>query len=180
MSRLALWELWSYAQVPLFWWLFRRLARRDISGELVAGALFGLYIEFATEPLWDYHFAITFYKDIPPSVPLGWGVMFALAAFFSEKLFSRLCPGAPADRADRRLLACDVLAGVLIGVPLETMGRNAGVWDYNMGVLGWDWGEVPGLGLPWEALAGYALLMLVGPSFVRHWRRELSIGAADG
>lgn len=175
MSRLALWELWSYAQVPLFWWLFRRFLRRDISGELVAGTLFGVYIEFATEPLWDYHFAITFYRDIPPSVPLGWGVMFSLVAFVSEALFCRLRPGARTDRADRRLLACDALAGVLVGVPLEWMGKSAGVWDYNTDVLGWEWGALPGVGLPYEALAGYALLMLIGPSFVRHWRRGLSI-----
>lgn len=171
--RLLGWEIWSYAQVPLIWLGFRRWSGRDVSGEMIAGTLFGLYIEFSTEPLWDYHFHLTYYKDTPPSVPLGWGVMFALSCALSETLYRRLvAPLIAAD--DPRLLLCDALAGVLIGVPLEAVGHHAGVWDYNFRVLGWTWGQMPLTGLPYEALVGYALLMLVAPSFVRRWRDGLA------
>lgn len=167
------WEIWSYAQVPLVWLAFRRWAGRDVSGELLAGALFGAYIEFSTEPLWNYHFRLTVYKDIPLSVPLGWGVMFAQSCALSEFLYRRLLGAAPAHD-DPRLLLCDAAAGVLVGVPLEAIGHAAGIWDYNFGVLGWTWGRMPLTGLPYEALAGYAMLMLVAPSFVRRWRDGLA------
>lgn len=172
---LVLWEAWAYVHVPLVWWAMRRFARREVSGEIAAGTLLGFYIEFATEPLWDYHFAINFYKDAPLAVPLGWGAMFALVTFLSEKLLRRLHPEAPLERADRRMLLCDAAAGFLIGVPLEWIGLRSGVWRYNAEILGWDWGAVPGLGFPYEALLGYILLMLVAPSFVRYWRRELAL-----
>lgn len=171
---LVIWEIWSYLQVPVFWYLFKRHAGRDISGELVAGALFGLFIEFSTEPLWTYHFALTFYKDIPVSVPLGWGVMFSLVLFASERLYLWALDAREIEPADRRVLLCDLAAGVVVGLPLEAVGVHAGVWDYNAGILGWSWGTIPLFDMPYEALAGYALLMLVAPSFVRHWRRALS------
>jgi hypothetical protein len=169
---LALWEAWSYAQAPLVWWLFRRFARREVAGQILAGTLMGLYIEFATEPLWDYHFQLAYYKDIPPSVPLGWGVMFALVAFLAERLYVGWT-GRPADPEDKRLLILDALAGVVVGVPLEKMGLAAGVWDYRYDLLGWDWGHLPFFGMPYEAVVGYALLMLVGPTYVRRWGRSL-------
>src|SRR5437016_206357 len=106
---LLLWEIWSYAQIPVFWLLFRRWAKRDIAGDIVAGTLFGLYIEFSTAPLWTYHFKLTFYKNIPYSVPLGWGFMFALAVFVSEKLYLGLSRRKEVDARDIRILACDVV-----------------------------------------------------------------------
>ena len=171
---LLLWEAWSYLQVPAVWLGFKRWENRDVSGELIAGTLFGAYIEFATEPLWDYHFYLTIYKDTPPSVPLGWGVMFAAASSLSDKLYRRFVK-RELDRSDPRLLVCDVLAGVAVGVPLEAIGHRAGVWDYNYGILGWSWGDLPLTGLPLEALFGYALLMVVAPSFVRNWRERLAV-----
>lgn len=173
MSPLGALEAWGYLMVPVIWYLFRRLAGRDITGELIAGTLFGFYIEFATEPLWDYHFALTYYKDTPLTSPLSWGVLMSVVAFLSEKLYSWSL-GREADPSDGRLLLFDVLAGILLGLPVETLGYKAGVWDYNYGVLGWTWGTIPIFRMPYEALVGYALLMLVAPSFVRHWRRGLS------
>lgn len=169
---LAIWEILSYAVIPLSWYLFRRLARRDIAGEILAGSLLGLYIEFACEPLWNYHFAVTFYKDIPPSIPLAYGFMLSLVAFLSEKLCAWVFPKAGPALSGRRLVLFDVAVGILVGLPLETLGNRMGVWDYNYQVLHWTWGRIPVFQMPYEVLAGYAMLMAFGPSLVRHWLRE--------
>ena len=168
--KLILWEVWSFAQIPLYVYLFRKWARRNIVGDIVAGTMIGLFVEFATEPLWDYHFKLTFYKDIPIAVPLGWGIMFALVVFFSEKLYLWVLRKNEIAPYDKRIFVFDLLAGVLIGFPLETIGKRAGIWDYNYDLLQWDWGQVPFFEMPYEALLGYALLMLVAPTFVRYWQ----------
>ncbi len=51
--KLAILEAWFYLQVPVTWYVFRRFARRNVLGELMAGTIIGCFIEFATEPLWD-------------------------------------------------------------------------------------------------------------------------------
>jgi len=168
--KMILWEIWSYAQIPFFCYLFSRYARKNIVGAVIAGALIGLAIEFATQPLWIYHFKITFYKGAPLSVPLGWGVMFAQVVFFSEKLYCWILQKDKIVPHDKRIFIFDLLAGLLIGFPLEALGLHAGVWDYNYGVLGWNMGRVPFFNMPIEALLGYALLMLLAPTFVRYWQ----------
>jgi hypothetical protein len=166
--KLLLWEAWSYLQVPLFWWLFRRYAKREVLGDIVAGTLFGLFFECATEPLWDYHFHLTFFKDIPVSVPLGWGVMYAQVCWLSELMYRRVLKAPGIRSGDKRVFLFDVLAGLLIGFPLETIGYRAGIWEYR--ALDWSAGTVPFFGMPWELLFGYALTMMVAPSFVRQWQ----------
>ncbi|MFA6092251.1 MAG: hypothetical protein WCU88_01705 [Elusimicrobiota bacterium] len=168
--KLILWEVWSYAQVPLFIYLFRRFFKRNIAGDILAGIMIGVFIEFSTEPLWLYHFKLTYYKDTPISVPLGWGVMFAQICFLSEKLYCFLLKKDRIIPGDKRIFIFDVLGGALLGFPFETIGHHAGIWDYNYKVLGWDWGTVPFFGMPYEALVGYMLLMLTAPSFVRQWQ----------
>lgn len=168
--KLALLELWFYLQVPLTWYVFRRFARRNVLGELTAGAIIGCFIEFATEPLWDYHFRFTLYKDVPPGVILGWGVMFTLVVFVSEWLFRLFFRSRP-ELTDKRVFLTDVLGAALIAFPIETLALKLGVWDYNYGILNWNWGEVPFFKMPYEALFGYCLLMLIGPTFVRCWER---------
>jgi hypothetical protein len=167
---LIYWEIWSYLQIPIFWYLFRRFARRNIIGDIIAGAMIGVAIEIATAPSWIYHFKINFYKGAPLSVPLGWGVMFAQVVFLSEKLYCWVLKEKAVISHDKRIFFFDVLAGVLIGFPLEAMGLHAGVWDYNYSVLGWNMGRVPFFNMPIEALLGYAMLMLLAPTFVRHWQ----------
>lgn len=170
---MLLWEIWSYAQIPFFWWAFRRFLRRDIKGDIIAGAMIGGFIEFSTEPLWDYHFKFTIYKDIPPSVPLGWGVMLAMVVYVSEKLYCLALGRKDILPHDRRIFIFDVIGGTLVGVPLEAIGLRAGVWSYNYDILHWTWGTVPFLRMPYEALFGYALLMLTAPTFVRYWQKSL-------
>lgn len=167
-------EVLSYAALPLSWYFFKRFANRDIAGELIAGTLLGTFIEFSTAPQLQYHFALTFYKHVPPSIPMAWGLMFSLAAFLGEKLYLLALRTDAVNTQDKRIMPCDMLAGIAVGLPLETLGCKAGVWDYNFQVLGWNWGQIPIFHMPYEALAGYALVMLVGPSLVRHWRVGLS------
>jgi len=166
---LILWEIWSYLQVPFFCYIFSRFLHRNIVDDIIAGAMIGLAIEFATEPLWIYHFKINFYKHTPLSIPLGWGVMFAQVVFVSEKLYCLVLKKDKIMHHDKRIFIFDALAGVLIGFPLEAMGFHAGVWDYNYNTLGWNMGRVPIFNMPIEALIGYALLMLLAPTFVRCW-----------
>jgi len=155
-------------QPPLVWWLFWRFAKRNVLGDMLAGIMIGAFNEFATEPLWNYHLKITIYKDTPLAAVLGWGVMFALVVFVSEKIYERLFR-RPVNLRDPRVLLCDLLGAVIVALPLETFAMKLGAWDYNYEVLNWNWGTIPLIGMPWEALFGYCLLMLVGPSFVRLW-----------
>jgi hypothetical protein len=170
------WEIWSYLQVPLFWFLFWKFGRQDVSGSFIAGSLVGLFVEFSTEPLWTYHFRYTFYKDVTPSIILGWGVLLTLTVFFSEKLYRWLLNRNTVDPNDRRLFLFDALAAGLIAFPMETMGLKAGVWTYNLHILDWTWGTVPVFEMPFEALFGYMLLMTIAPTFIRRWRQDFSIG----
>jgi len=169
-TQLILIEIFSFVQIPLYWWLFKKFANRNVLGDMIAGTMIGCFIEFATEPLWDYHFAITVYKDTPLSVVLGWGVMFTLVVFLSEKLYCWILQKKSIVPYDKRIFIFDVLGAVLIGFPLETIGLKAGVWDYRYDILDWNWGTVPFFNMPYEALVGYALLMLIAPTFVRYWQ----------
>jgi len=115
-------EIWSYLQAPLTAYLFWKLAKRNVVGDLIAGTIIGMYIEFATEPLWDYHFRITIYKDIPPGIVLGWGIMFTLAVFISEELYKILFKQHSVLPYDKRIFITDVLAAPIVGLPLEKIG----------------------------------------------------------
>ncbi|HRY29246.1 MAG TPA: hypothetical protein P5079_04320 [Elusimicrobiota bacterium] len=173
--KLIVWEIWSYLQLPVIWYLFRRFAKKNVFGDMVAGAMIGAFIEFSTEPLWTYHFRLTIYKDVPLSVVLGWGVMFTLVVFVSEKLYCWILKKTAIDPYDKKIFLFDVLGAALVGLPLETVGLKSGVWDYNYDVLQWNWGTIPFFNMPYEALMGYCLLMLLGPTFVRYWQ-----GAFEG
>lgn len=173
--KLVIWEIWAYVQIPVLWYLFKRYAKRNVSGDMIAGTMIGMFIEFATEPLWDYHFKINIYKDTPLAVVMGWGVMFTLVTFFSEKLYCFVLRKPSIAPYDKRIFLFDVVAASLIAFPLETIGLKSGIWDYRYDRLGWDWGKIPFFDMPYEALFGYCLLMLVGPTFVRYWQ-----GAFEG
>ena len=168
--KLLLWEIWSFIQLPVLWYVFKRLAHRNVAGTMLAGAMIGAFIEFSTEPLWDYHFRLTIYKDIPLGVVLGWGVMFTLVTFVSEKLYCAILKKKELIPFDKRILIFDVMAAVLVGLPLEAIGVKSRLWDYNKHILNWSWGDIPIFNMPYEALVGYALLMLIGPTFVRYWQ----------
>ncbi|HOI43003.1 MAG TPA: hypothetical protein PK523_08665 [Elusimicrobiales bacterium] len=170
--KLLLLEIWFFVQIPLVWWAFRRFARRNVTGEMIAGTIIGVFNEFATQPLWDYHFRFNIYKDTPLAVVLGWGVMFTLIVFVSEKLYLAALRKAVIEPKDKRIFIFDVLAASLIGFPLETAASKLGVWSYNYEVLAWDWGRVPFFDMPWEVLTGYCLFMLIAPTFVRFWENE--------
>lgn len=163
-------EIFSYVQIPLYIYLFWKFAHRNVVGDIVAGTIVGCFIEFATEPLWDYHFKITVYKDTPLSIVLGWGVMFMLVVFISEKLYMKILRKPAVQPYDKRIFLFDVLGALLIGLPFEKIGLMMGVWDYRFDRLDWNWGTMPVFNMPYEALAGYALLMLVAPTFVRYWQ----------
>src|SRR5262245_24482651 len=107
-------EIFSYVQIPLYVFLFWKFAKRNVVGDIVAGSIIGCFIEFATEPLWDYHFKITVYRDTPLSIILGWGVMFMLVCFISEKLYTWLLRKPSIDMYDKRIFLFDVLGAVLI------------------------------------------------------------------
>ena len=172
---LVFWEIWSYAHIPLVWYLFKRYAHKDVSGSLIAGTLIGVFLEFSTEPLWTYHFRFTIYKDIAPSIFLGWGVLFTLVIFVSEKLYRAVLHVRRIRADDKRLFRFDVAAACVIAFPMETVGLKSGVWNYNQSILNWSWGTVPFFQMPYEALAAYALLMLIAPTFVRRWRGSFTI-----
>jgi hypothetical protein len=71
---------------------------------------------------------------------------------------------------DRKIFLFDVAAGLVIGLPFEAIGLRLGIWDYNAGMLNWNWGTLPVIGLPVEAVVGYSLFTLLGPTFVRYWQ----------
>lgn len=169
-------EVWSYIQLPIIWWLFKRFAKRNVLGEMIAGTMIGAFNEFATEPLWDYHLRLNIYKDTPLILVLGWGVMFTLVTFVSEKLYCRLLKKDRIEPYDKRIFLFDVLAGALVCFPIETACAKLGLWTYRWDRLAWDWGNIPVINMPLEALFGYSLLMLVGPTFVRYWERPLEGG----
>lgn len=153
----------------LLWFLFRRLARRNMAGEIAAGAIVGLVWEISTEPLWDYHLALTVYRDVPLAVIAGWSFMLTLVPWLSEKLYCRVL-GEPALRPhDKRIFFFDILSALVVCLPLETLGARSGVWTYRQDLLQWDWGLIPLFNMPYELLFGYSLLMLVAPTFVRYW-----------
>ncbi|MCM2268150.1 MAG: hypothetical protein NDI60_10310 [Elusimicrobiales bacterium] len=167
-------EILMYLQVPLVWYLFRRYGGRDVSGSMLAGLLIGVFNEFATEPLWDYHLRLTFYKDAPVAILLCWAVMFTAVVNISSWLYRRTLKLPAVDPGDKRILLFDVAAAVIIAFPMETFCLKLGIWTYRLDKLNWDWGTIPLLGMPWEALAGYCLFMLIGPSFVRAWQEQFS------
>ena len=168
--KLVLWEIWSYLQIPVVWWMFWKFAHRKVGGSMAAGAIIGCFLEFSTEPLWNYHFRFTIYKDIPPGVILGWGVLFTLVTFASEKMYMKILKVPGVIPHDKRIFLFDVVAAIAIAFPMETIGLKQGVWDYNYDILKWNWGTVPFFHMPYEAVLGYALLMLVAPTFIRYWR----------
>lgn len=169
MTSILVWEFASYLPAPLLWFLFRRFAARDISGDLICGAMIGAYVEFAAEPLWDYHFRFVIYKDVSLSVLLGWGVLFALARALSEGLHRRAAGVRSVDPFDRRTFLFDGLAGLALLVPIRLIGALSDAWDYNLDVLRWTWGRAPLLDIPFEALLSYLLLMTTAPVFLRSW-----------
>lgn len=169
--KLVLLEAVLYLQIPLVWYLFRRFARRNVTGEMIAGAMIGAFNEFATEPLWDYHLHLNVYKDTPLAVVLGWGVMFTLVTFFSEKLYCAFLKKPGIEPRDKRIFFFDVAAAAAVAFPLETLGLKLGIWTYRYDRLAWDWGTVPFFNMPYEALVGYILFMLITPTFVRYWER---------
>ena len=175
--KLILLEAVLYLQLPLTWYLFRRFAKRNVTGEMIAGAMIGAFNEFATEPLWDYHLHLNIYKDTPLAVVLGWGVMFTLVTFISEKLYCAFLKKPGIEAKDKRIFVFDVVAAALVAFPLETLGLKAGIWTYRYDRLAWDWGTVPFFNMPYEALFGYILFMLVTPTFVRYWEKPFEGGA---
>jgi hypothetical protein len=170
--KMALLEAVLYLQLPLTWYLFKRFAKRNVLGEMTAGVIIGAFNEFATEPLWDYHLYLNIYKDTPLAVVLGWGVMFTLVTFLSEKLYCALLKKTAIAPHDKRIFLFDVVSAAMVAFPLETLGLKTGIWTYRYDRLAWDWGQVPFFHMPWEALFGYCLFMLIGPTFVRYWERD--------
>ncbi len=163
-------EVWSYLQVPVVALLFWKLAKRNVVGDLAAGMIVGVFFEFATEPMWNYHFHFAIYKDTPPGVVFGWGVMFTVAVFLSEKLYVWLFKEPAIIPFDKRIFLTDIMAMPLISIPFEKFGLMAGVWDYNYAVLGFSGKNIPFIGMPVEVFVGYIFLMLVAPTFVRYWQ----------
>ncbi len=169
-------EIWTYVQAPLTGWLFWKLAKRNVSGDLFAGMIVGVFVELSTEPLWDYHFHFTIYKDIPPGIIFGWGVLFTLSVYLSELLYKKMFKQVHIIPYDKRILLTDVLAAPLIALPFEKFGLMANVWSYNYSILGWSGKVIPVFNMPVEALVGYIFLMLIGPSFVRYWQDGFATG----
>ncbi|MBI4052043.1 MAG: hypothetical protein HY400_06020 [Elusimicrobia bacterium] len=172
---LILSEIASYITIFLVWYLFRKLGKRNVTGDMIAGTMVGVFSEFAVEPLVDYHFKITFYKDTPVIIPIAWGMMFTLTTFLSEKLYYFFLKKHAILPKDKRIFIFDVLAGILVGFPLETIGTNIQLWHYRFDKVDWDWGIIPLLNMPLEVLLAYALIMLTAPTFVRYWQ-----GAFEG
>jgi len=166
-------EVLGWIQAPLLWYLFKRYAKRNVLGELIAGAIFGVFFEVATEALWDYHFQITFYRDTPVGVLTGWMVMFTLVTYISEKLYCRVLRTDHIAPRDKRIFIFDLIAGTIVALPMETIGAKLGVWTYRTDLLKWDWNHlVPFFNMPYEVISGYCLVMLIAPTFVRYWEKS--------
>jgi hypothetical protein len=160
--------------VPYFlWYGFRKFARRNVLGDLLAGMLIGFFWEYSTEALWTYHLQVNVYKDIPLAILLGWGVMFTLAVFVSEKLFFLFFKSHESCRPDLRVFITDVTAAFLVGLPIEKFGLLTGLWDYNYEILHWSLARDPIFKMPYEVLVGYGLLMMIAPTFVRYWHSAI-------
>jgi hypothetical protein len=164
-------EVLSYVQAPLTALLFWKLAKRNVVGDLIAGSIVGMFVEFASEPLWNYHFKLTIWKDVSPGIIMGYGVLLTLAVFFSEKLYKWWFKQPKVQPYDKRIFITDILAAAWIALPLEKIGMITGVWDYNQDILQWSSIYIPIVNLQIEVLVGYALLMLIAPSFVRYWQK---------
>ncbi|MCB4757027.1 MAG: hypothetical protein LHV69_08405 [Elusimicrobia bacterium] len=173
--KLALWEIFTYVEIPLVWYLFKHYAKRNVLGDIIAGTIVGVLIEFITEPLWNYHFVITYFKDTPVTLPTSWGITFAIITYFSERLYCKFLEKDEVRLYDKRILVFDLVVGIPLGLLCEIIGLKSGIWEYNYGLLKWNWGEIPFVHMPYEALVGYALLMLSVPTFVRYWQ-----GAFEG
>lgn len=165
-------ELFGLGLPPLTWWLFRRYARRNVLGEMIAGLIVGVFWEMATEPLWDYHLHIKFYRDTPVAVLAGWAFMLTLVPYLAEKLYCAFLGKDRLEPHDPRIFVFDVISAAVVCLPLETLGAKTGVWTYRQDLLQWNWGLIPFFKMPWELLAGYSLLMLIAPTFVRYWERD--------
>lgn len=171
---LILIEILGFIEVPLVWYLFKRYGKRNVMGEMIAGGIFGLFFEVASEPLWDYHMAVTFYRDTPVVAITGWMVMFTLVVVISQKLYCLALHKTSIQPHDKRIFIFDILAGILVGLPLETFGARAGVWTYRTDLLHWNWNSlIPFFDMPYEVIWCYALLMLIAPTFVRYWESSL-------
>lgn len=157
----------------LVWYCFRKWARRDVLGDLIAGVLIGFFWEYSTEALWTYHLQVNVYKDIPLAILFGWGVMFTLAVFVSEKMFILFFRMKDTIRHDLRVFITDVIAAFLVGLPIEKFGLVTGLWDYNYGILNWSPARDPVFHMPYEVLVGYGLLMMIAPTFVRYWHKAI-------
>ena len=158
--------------LPLVMWLVFRRYGRNVTGEIIAGAIVGVVWEIATEPLWDYHLNLTFYRDIPVAVIAGWSFMLTLVPFLSEKLYCLVLRRAALAARDKRIFIFDIVSAALVCLPLETLGAKTGVWTYRQDLLQWHWGLIPLFNMPYELLFGYSLLMLIAPTFVRYWERS--------
>ncbi|MCB4757028.1 MAG: hypothetical protein LHV69_08410 [Elusimicrobia bacterium] len=167
--KFILWEIVSYLTVFAVWLFFRRVLKRNITGDILIGTVFGVFSEFFTEPFVNYHFKLTFYKDVPVVIPIAWGMMFAMTAYVSERLYSFFLKRRKIVAQDKRILVFDVIAGLLVGFFLETVGSQARLWEYNSLAIGWNLGTIPFLNMPVETLIAYALIMLVMPTVVRYW-----------
>lgn len=173
--KLIILEITGYLTVLAVWYFFRKIAKRNLTGDILIGAVIGFFLEFSTEPVCDYYFKITIYKDLPLIVPFAWGMMFALTVFMSEKLYRLAIRRKAIIPGDKRIFLCDIAGGVLVGFPLETAGTFLGIWKYNYDAIGWTMGKMPLVGMPYEALIAYALIMLTCPTIVRFWQ-----GAFEG
>jgi hypothetical protein len=169
-------EVCSYVVAIALWTYLHNRFGRQISGDILMGTVMGFFLEFSTEPVSNYRFALTIYKDLPLIIPFDWGLMFALTALASDKLYARFFGNKA--KPDGRIFILDLMIGTMIGFPAETLGAHLGAWTYNIDALGWSLGQVPFFHMPWEAAISYALIMLIGPTFVRSWRLEAKVAVA--
>jgi|GEM_PF-999426 len=165
-------EITALAVPAAMWYTFHKWLDRDILGDLIAGALIGVFWEYSTEALWSYHMMVNIYKDIPLAIIFGWGVMFSLAVFVSEKLYILLFHAKQEDEHDLRVFITDVIAAFIVGLPIEKFGLVCGLWDYHYEILNWSPARDPIFRMPYEVLVGYALLMMIAPTFVRFWHEK--------
>lgn len=169
---LILLEIIGFIQAPVLWFLFKKYGKRNVLGEMIAAAIVGIFWEIATEPLWDYNFKITFYRDVPVGVITGWMIMLTLVPIVSEKLYCLILRKEKLKEKDKRIFFFDIITAIFICLPMEAIGAHFKVWTYNTDILGWNWGIIPFFNLPWELMMGYSLLMLIAPTFVRYWQEE--------